>query len=386
MGDITPNMNSTALPEWNSPTLHLTQPTPEERLATWKLNGVNWGTALKPQEYLEREAHLMEVPLAREGGITHWILVDSSLPPNRRPILGSCESLRKRVLLSQNGVVSEMVTNGVGSVFCNPEYRGRKYASRMLQELGKKLKEWQADKSLGEKKCPFSILYSDIGKKYYASHGWHVFPSSHVSLPPTALPSHSQTTCTPLTDADIQPLCDFDEAQLRAQLAADKDNKVQVALIPDHDTMQWHHLRETFMTSKIFQKQPTIKGAIAGPPGSRVWAIWTRSFYGPLVPTSGNALHILRLVIEDGTPSSDNAKKLKSVLELAQHEAVKWQVSEVQFWNPTPVVKDLLHQTGLQWKEEDREHESIASLMWYGEGSGQQDEISWVANEKYGWC
>jgi hypothetical protein len=288
--------------------------------------------------------------------------------------------------VSQNGSVTEAITHGIGSVFCNPAYRGKGYAGRMLKELGVMLKQWQTDKSQGEKHCPFSILYSDIGKKYYASHGWHVFPSSHISLSPAALPSVSEVNCTPLKDEDIQALCEWDEAQLRTELAQAKDDKIQVALIPDHDTMQWHHLRELFMTQKIFGRSPDIRGAIAGPPGSRVWAIWTRSFYGPLVPESGNALHILRLIVEDNQASKQNAESLKSILELAQHEAHEWKLSEVQFWNATPVSKDLMHATGLEWKEEDRQHESIASLMWYGEGSGQQDEISWVANEKFGWC
>lgn len=28
--------------------------------------------------------------------------------------------------------------------------------------------------------------------------------------------------------------------------------------------------------------------------------------------------------------------------------------------------------------------ESIASLMWYGEGSAE--EVDWIGNEKYAWC
>jgi len=328
----------------------------------------------------------MTVPHAKEGGVTHWILVDSSLPPNERPILGSCESLRKRVLVVKDGVVTESVAGGIGSVFCNPEYRGKKYASRMIKEVGNKLRDWQADKSLGEKTCPFSFLFSDIGKKFYASHGWHVFPSKHVALQPSKLPHGAQVDCIPLHDDDLQALCEIDEAQLRKQLVQEKSDKIRVALIPDLETYQWHHHREVFVTSKIFAKTPTIKGAISGEPGSRVWAIWTRSYYGPLKPESGNALHILRIIVEDETASSENAEKLKGILQLAQHEAQGWELSEVQFWNPTEIVQSLLHQTGLQWKEEDREQDSIASLMWYGEGNGGQDEISWVANEKYGWC
>ena len=213
-----------------------------------------------------------------------------------------------------------------------------------------------------------------------------VHPSMHLSLPPAPLPTASTTKVQLLVDADIEGFCSLDETRVRKELSEDAGTKIKVALVPDHDTMQWHHHREQFMTSKIFGKTPQIKGAVAGPPGSRVWAIWTRSFYGPLRPESGNALHILRLVIEDNTSSAENAEALKSILQVAQAEALECKVSDVQFWNPTEVIKELMQKTGLEWKEEDRQEESIASLMWYGEGSGTSDEIAWVVNEKYGWC
>jgi hypothetical protein len=256
----------------------------------------------------------------------------------------------------------------------------------MLKEVAVKLKEWQTDKSLGSPTVPFSFLYSDIGRKYYANYGWQVYPSTHISLSPCALPTTSTNGIELLKDEDIAALCTVDEAKIRSQLSNIKDNKTTVAQIPDHDSMQWHHLREDFVTRKVFGKTPITKGALAGSPGSRVWAIWTRSFYGPLDPESGNTLHILRLVIEDETASDENAEKLKAILQQAQAEALEWKLSQVEFWNPTGVVKGLVEKTGLEFKEVDRQEESIASLMWYGEGSGKEDAITWVVNEKFGWC
>jgi GNAT superfamily N-acetyltransferase len=372
-------------PDAKSDSLYLTHPTPEEKIATWTLNSVNWGTALSESDYLEREAYLTTVPLARHGGVTHWILVDRNLPPNERPILASCESLRKPVLVSRNGVITEGITHGIGSVFSQPKYRGKGYASRMLRELGPILKEWQVDQNIpGKRSCPFSILYSDIGKNYYAKFGWAPFPSTHISFPPAA--NTKPFTAKPLAYPDFEELCALDGQYIRRSLELAKDGKIHVALIPDHNTMQWHHGREDFVTSKVFGKSPTIKGAIAGEPGSRVWAIWTRAFYGPLKPESGNTLHILRLVIEDEKDIESNAAKMRGILEIAQAEAKEWQLGHVELWNPTEVVKEMVKKTGLDHSEVEREEESIASLMWYGEGSGKADEIEWVGNEKYGWC
>jgi len=385
MGENTPATEYNMEPDSKSESLYLTHPTPEEKVATWSLNSVNWGSALSMSDYLEREAYLTTVPLARNGGVTHWILVDRTLPPNERPILASCESLRKPVLILRNGVITKGITHGIGSVFSQPKYRGRGYASRMLRELGPVLKDWQIDPSIpGKQSCPFSILYSDIGKKYYAKFGWVPFPSTHIAFPPAA--NTKPFTAKPLTYPDLEELCALDGQYIRQDLETAKGGKIHIALVPDHDTMQWHHMREDFVSGKIFGKSPTIKGAIAGEHGSRVWAIWTRAFYGPLKPESGNTLHILRLVIEDEKDTEVNAAKLKGILEIAQAEAKEWQLGHVELWNPTEVVKEMVKRTGLEHSEVEREEESIASLMWYGEGSGKADEIEWVGNEKYGWC
>ena len=40
----------------------------------------------------------------------------------------------------------------------------------------------------------------------------------------------------------------------------------------------------------------------------------------------------------------------------------------------------------LPYQRVDRENEGIASLLWYGEGSGKEDTIEWMGNEKFGWC
>ena len=69
------------LPLFPSPTLHLTQPTPAEKEATWRLNGTAWRGALSLEAYLRREYHLASQALTQNGGITYWILVDSAETP-----------------------------------------------------------------------------------------------------------------------------------------------------------------------------------------------------------------------------------------------------------------------------------------------------------------
>ena len=158
------------LPASHSPNLALLHPTPEEKIKTWQLNGASWRGTMPIATYLRRENHLENQAFTGHGGITFWILVDSTLPPNERPILGSCESFRKRALVARFGKLQEVVSHGIGSVFCDPKYRGRGYAQRMMEELGKKLETWNQEEGT---MTDFTVLYSDIGKvcrKYWGSH------------------------------------------------------------------------------------------------------------------------------------------------------------------------------------------------------------------------
>jgi hypothetical protein len=155
------------LPNGNSPTVALVNPTEEEQLIQSKLNGAEWRGALSPAAYLRREATLSQQALTKDGGITYWILVDTALENNpldpesgTRLPLASCETYRKKALVWQDGKLQEVVSHSVGSVFCGQHLRKRGYAQRMMRELGKTLRTHQTD----GKECLFTILHSDIGK------------------------------------------------------------------------------------------------------------------------------------------------------------------------------------------------------------------------------
>ena len=113
--------NLLALPDKSSHDLRLSHPTVEECLEIWKLSFLAWGDALSLPLYLEESAYLTSVPLAKDGGMTLWILTDGTLPPNQRPILCSCETFRKRCFITgTEDEVTETIVHGVASVFCNP--------------------------------------------------------------------------------------------------------------------------------------------------------------------------------------------------------------------------------------------------------------------------
>ncbi|MCJ1245508.1 hypothetical protein MMC30_002712 [Trapelia coarctata] len=420
------------LPPSTSPTLHLTPATPTEKELVWCLNGSAWRGPLPLSTYLRREAHLGSQPLTLNGGITYWVLTDSSpaypltngykdtttnassAPP--RTILASCETLRKRALIayppspSSAARVDDTITHGVGSVFCRPEFRKRGYAGRMMRELGKNLETHQ--QAAGQK-AKFTVLYSDIGKQFYAKEGWNVFPSGHVTLRPIPDGENGydgelnggdfhKEGVRELHAGDLRELCEVDEKLLRKRIGVFKkgDGKARVALIPDVETVQWHHAREEFAAKEMLGRGVDVNGAIvdAGV-GKRVWAIWTRTFAEKV---ENNTLHILRMVVEgeegfgaevegEGDMGKQeprderNVRAAAAVLRAAQKEAGRWPMHAVEVWNPSTTIVAAARRVQPDAEIVERESESITSLMWYGDGTAKDEGVDWVGNEKYAW-
>ncbi|KAK3706947.1 hypothetical protein LTR37_012446 [Vermiconidia calcicola] len=396
MGSIVvSNGHHADLPKKDSPKLQLVVATQEEHIHQQKANSVEWKGALSPEAYLRREEHLISQELSKDGALTPWALVYPE-GSDKRQIVCGCETLKKKALVgSKDGKVEEVVVHGVGSVFCPPEFRRRGYAGRMMAELGKRLESWQADNG---KHVLFSVLYSDIGKQFYAARGWQAFPSAHVSLPAVSSKADGLPSVHMLKSQDLAELCAIDEKLIRSRLSkSNAGDRTPVALLPDTETMQWHHAREEFVGKELLGKQPVVKGAITGEKGSRVWCYWTRVWTNPQ-EEGDNTLHILRLVVEDeafsdlAPASAESTAKMKgsqtfkaiaALFAAAQTEAAQWGMHEVQIWNPTSTTLAAAQMLNGKAAVEHRQDESITSLRWYGKGSWEN--VDWVCNEKYGW-
>ena len=261
-----------------------------------------------------------------------------------------------------------------------------------MRELAAKLRTLQHERldSIG------SVLCSDIGKKYCADLGWHPFPiNTHIELDPS--PTLEGPKARHLLAEDLQWLCEEDEIMIRKDLANPSLNsKTRIMRVPDLNHILWHHKKGEFVCQRLFGKEPQTKGAMVGQEGNRIWVIWTHRFYGnPKSASSENTLYILRLVIEnraaaemelDVDQQGRQVEQMREILQAAQDEASKWKLYRVMMWGLTPLVVKLVDRTGVQHRRLERDHEGIASLLWYGEGSGREDSLEWLGNEKYGWC
>ncbi|KAJ6102281.1 hypothetical protein N7486_004708 [Penicillium sp. IBT 16267x] len=381
-----------SLPPGDSPDLILVPATPEERIASIKLNSVAWKGPLDIDTYIERENHLFAQDLTRDG-LTCWILVDKSEPEGDRTILSSCETYKKKALLAHSGSVEDVSTHGIGSVYCRPEFRGKGYAKRMFEELSGKLDTWKMEKE-ARGKALFTILFSDIGKSFYAQFGWKPFLSSHMALPPLAneegQSNGSGNVTRDLYAEDVQKvICNESVTnKLRDQLrdASQKTSGSKIAIVPDFDHFVWHWAREEFFSRNLLphRSPPVIKGT--GNDGARVYCAWNRNFGEE---PEDNVLYILRWVYDDPQSAEEEqalVKAMAAILRRAQREAYEWNMHSVEFWNPTPLLQKAVKILDSDAQLVHREKSSISSLRWTGAQQGLGDDVEWFLNEKYTWC
>ncbi|KAF1821745.1 uncharacterized protein K489DRAFT_359591 [Dissoconium aciculare CBS 342.82] len=429
--------SSDDLPHHTSPHLQLLIATPAENAAQTVSNSVEWRGPLTQEVYLRREAHLATQDLTRDGRLTAWLLIDTTSASGKGRILCGCETIRKRALTKvDDGSVREVVCYGVASVFCSEELRGRGYAGRMIEELGKRLEGNLDLPTLQESERPlFSVLFSDIGRKFYAARGWRAYPSTHIALPAASAPDDSTSSAAPsnlppvrlLSTADLPSLCARDEVLIRTRLAHTKSQTHQnpaIAIIPDHATIAWHHARENFFARELDGREsPEFKGGLvhlqtpnASPQGTtgdsfggggKIWCYWNRVWTEHNDDKDPNTLYILRLtaddekvmnkvlVEEEGDAADDVVvEAVAALLHAARVQAREWGMKKVCMWSPSGVSVAAARRLMLQESGQDaadairiitRENDSITSLRWFGEG-GAEREVEWWCNEKFQWC
>lgn len=386
----------TSLPDVKSPSVVLANPTRDELRQTWRATHPSWGPGLTLDQYLEREAYLLTTPLAKDGGLTPWILTDTA-SATPRPVLSSCETIKKRAVVADPaGRLTDVTAHGVASVFTYSECRSRGYAGRMMALLGEELAR-QEQASPGA--AGFSILFSDIGPKFYANHQWMPIGNSHVEFPVAAAAPLSATPAhiTEIDDSQLPALTARDEEVLRAQLSqplASGSSKIRAAVMPDLNTFEWQYRREDHMLRHFLGRDPSVRGALYTPPGEggaarRIWGLWVRTRYGgaeghPVI----TIMHFLRFVVEDeaATTDAELAAALEGIMAVAQREAAAANCNSVEMWNPSARVLAAFNEKlpQLQCKVVERDMYNLCSFRWFG--SGSVDNVEWVANEKFEWC
>ncbi|KAH8885768.1 hypothetical protein GQ53DRAFT_751106 [Thozetella sp. PMI_491] len=371
---------------------------PAQRQQSWELSGALWAAPLSVGDYVAREQHLAEQDLTKDGGCKYWVLHLLGYPSL---VIASCETTHKTVLISENGHLRQGRAYAIASVFTNPTYRRMGMAPILLRKVREFMDtDGQAD---------FSVLYSDVGRSYYADMGWAAFPRDQATLqllPPSppggrSPPKPGQPTFLQtrpgrsryLTLDELQPLCEADEKALRTHFETfQADGKTHIAFLPTFAQMSWQLARSEFMATKLFGEEVEVvnRGAAitgdggAGPP--KAWIYWDHDW-------RDRKLKVLRIVIAGYAPDDINgrADAIRVLLEAALAEASSWGLSKVMMWNPDEHTKwgckavGNAHEDVVKVVFEVGLDASIPSLRWKG-GKRDARRTVWEENYYYCWC
>jgi hypothetical protein len=256
----------------------------------------------------------------------------------------------------------------------------------MMAELGKRLETWQAD----ETKTPFSVLFSDIGPNFYLRFGWKVYGRTHIHLASISRENYEKSqqslpSVEDLSASDLSqiPSIQYIEQEL-TQLSQANPNTIYVAIRPDVEHFSWHHAREEYQAHALGKGKPTIKGAIHRPSGLAL--IWCRVYASN--PKEWQ-IHILYTAIPPTCDrnSQDAQDTMAALLLRSQLEAFDWEMSAgVEVWDPSEFViasaQKLRRQEDGKVQVITRDNHHLCSLRW----AGDDEEVQWIANEKYVWC
>ncbi|KAK4236771.1 lysine acetyltransferase [Achaetomium macrosporum] len=369
--------------------------TPEQRELAWELCGQTWAAPMSLEDYVERERHLAQHDLNRDGRCRYWVLYLKGYP---RHIIASCEATRKPILISDGGGRPARTSNGyaVTNIYTNPTYRRQGMASYLLRRVQEQM---DADSD-----C--SVLYSDSGRSYYASLGWSPFGSRQATLtllPSSSSPSHAsqnRNRTRLLEMSDLPDLCEADVHHLTKSFnSLPADGKTRVAFLPTLPQISWHLSRAEFDARKILPLTGNLrlaKGAMvlnnSSNGNSKSWITWAHDW-------REKRLRILRIsrVCQDQAQvtlrtQEELMRDVAALLDAAVGEARRWGLCKVIAWNPDEEVRTACKRVGNAYPGpegvkvmfEERIEGGMPSLRW-SEGRVVKD-VAWEENFGFCWC
>ncbi|KAL1900790.1 hypothetical protein Cpir12675_000804 [Ceratocystis pirilliformis] len=318
---------------------------PAQRHAAWSLNSTHWRGPLTSQAFIGREAHLSQTALASGDGGLYFVAVPKDsveskgghADENVEPVVYAiCTALRKRVLVRCQGcAVEEATAYGIGS--------------RELDIRGAVL----------------SILYSDIGRKFYADLGWAAMPARTAVMPISKPAAGEPEGVTWLSDEDLQRVTTQDTKQLHDSLVTDASSPtVRIAFLPDFAqldcSLQRSQITAQALRTAVPQTTVVLRRRGAQTSSGTSWVWWDHRLHD-------GQLKILRLTVD-----SADATARETLLRAAHHEAAVWGLSEVGVWDPC----------GAEFSEVIDRDLGVPCLRWQ---NGEERDIEWVCNEYYAW-
>ncbi|KAI0372039.1 hypothetical protein BV20DRAFT_964740 [Pilatotrama ljubarskyi] len=405
--------------------LSLFPATPEQVRRSRENTAAEWAKGLSVDQYVQRDVIMDTHEHAAGGKLITWVLAPRS-NPTTLDFMCSCETFRRTAVVAKRAKevdareVREVTAYGVASVYTPPRNRHKGYASHMMRLLHWVLAprsalppsfpaEWGAPpdvdmlRSLGAANAHFSVLYSDVGKRFYqsvgptpgANDGWVVKgaletskmldPASDPTNSGAASPTPPGVTIQRLSEDDVIALYDHDAVLIKNDLsrfAGDTDLTL-FSFLPDKGVGAFVMRRIMDFKEDMTVVRPTTQWGFA------VLPYGARTLKDALRPDSGAPLSFVTWTLDLRTsPRTLVVARLRAdehtfpiILDQLLVVAREEKVEKVEFWYLRPELRAIANARG--WPTKERA-EHLSAVKWYGEE--KEDDVEWVYNEKFCWC
>ncbi|TFK39381.1 hypothetical protein BDQ12DRAFT_704932 [Crucibulum laeve] len=390
--------------------LSLFPATPEQTIKARLQAAEEWGNEMSAEEFLERDAFIAQCEVATNGRMRQWILAPRNAPETL-DFLCSCLTFRREAVVvlksSTDNILdlaSQEVTGyGVAGVVTPVRNRGNGYARHMMRLLhwiiaSRDLlpsvfpEEWgappPATEGFGDGR--FSVLWTDVGEKFYrgcgtlpgTSDGWTVAPYSTIvwDLHERRKSVHGPSLFWSWLDeiavsehwkADSQMI--QEDLLSTAKSLSVSNEHIVFAFLPSKGLAEFPHKRAQLFWQKL--SPSTLHWGIAlkdsEPAGKigKTFASWTLELY----PGAPKTLFITRLRAQE----HDFEDLMRAVIKYAEDIGMQ----SIEVWNLSSEFQNTAKHLGAKAVQRA---DTVPAFKWYGAESSY--EVNWLANEKFCWC
>ncbi|CAI8494943.1 unnamed protein product [Hanseniaspora opuntiae] len=375
-------------------------------------NAVTWGSDLyNTDQYVLREEHLKDQTICSTPvidpslekyrkylGARYFAFLDLSLPAKDKysQIVSSCETLNRVGYIQPPGSTRNIPSLSVciGGVFTPAEFRGKGYASAMMEHLNKFYDDISTSNGPDDSFLTHTtmFLYSEVGD-FYEKFGYqsrHI--PVHEFINDESLADHITKGLTlDKSQKDVTPLnLDHDDSNLEhclkqeinecESLSACKDTmeKYRFYMKPDLDIYKWFKARDVFISniafSDLIDKHPLVDGYKIKDTNSHI--IWHHNW-------NESKLYVLKLYIEDNKNFDDLTILLVKCLE----ELNKYNIKKMVLWDDDLKISDknaffasFSAHSGVHLNAENGSLSAIRAA-WIDD----INKLEWINNSKYLW-
>jgi hypothetical protein len=225
----------------------------------------------------------------------------------------------------------------------------------MMQLLSKRIQETTGGRG-------FSVLYSDVGPKFYDQNGgWKPVDAVEIILPSTT--TFLDTFPVEILKIKEAESCIEEDVRCLKNEFVGNAERTTFEMIPQHSELEWATIRDQEATKPLNLQVSEFVGAKFSSPDGWGYILWFREY-------NESSLTVLRL----REPSNDAG--LRGLLRAAVDEAKRSGLSKVTIWTPSPRTEKVTGSEGVTRKK------AIPALLCPGE----EKNVTWQRIEKLGWC